>query len=125
MTIAEANAIIRLLRHLLDPDNVIPAERAADDAAYLASRARRVLLAGPNPDQVGKWVEERAAKADAEPRWDDAIDWLLNSGYTDPDAITAFWGVAEGRWTREDADRGHIDGRSLTEIAKEAGDLHG
>lgn len=62
MTIAEANAVIAVLRHLLEPNSVIPAERAAADAEYLASRARRVLLAGPDPAQVREWVEAHAER---------------------------------------------------------------
>lgn len=63
---------------------------------------------------------ENADRDAAEGRWGDAIDWLLNSRYMDPEALVAFWGVVDGHWSVEDADRGFIDGRSLTEIANEA-----
>ena len=38
-------------------------------------------------------------------RWNDAVDWLLNSRHTgDPDIQTAFWGIVDGKCTRETVD---------------------
>jgi hypothetical protein len=42
---------------------------------------------------------------EAEKRWDEAIDWLLNSRHTaDPDIQRAFWGMVDGKYTRDQAD---------------------
>jgi hypothetical protein len=39
--------------------------------------------------------------------WNEAVDWLLNSRHTaDPDIQSGFWGLAEGRFTRQQADTG-------------------
>jgi len=44
-----------------------------------------------------------------EERWNDAIDWLLNSRHcADPDIQRAFWGMVDGRCTREEADKGSL-----------------
>jgi hypothetical protein len=46
------------------------------------------------------------ARRNAENRWNEAIDWLLNSRHTgDPDIQKAFWGVVDGKITRDQADR--------------------
>lgn len=43
--------------------------------------------------------------------WNEAVDWLLNSRHTaDPDIQNAFWGMVEGKYTRDQADRGHLLG---------------
>jgi hypothetical protein len=41
----------------------------------------------------------------AERRWNDAVDWLLNSRHCgDPDIQDMFWGIAEGMCTRQEAE---------------------
>ncbi len=38
-------------------------------------------------------------------RWDEAVDWLLNSRHTaDPDIQAPFWAYADGLITREELD---------------------
>jgi hypothetical protein len=50
---------------------------------------------------------KRCLRAIGERLWNEAVDWLLNSRHTaDPDIQTAFWGMVEGRFTREQADNG-------------------
>jgi len=45
------------------------------------------------------------ARRNAEDRWNQAIDWLLNSRHTgDPDIQKVFWGVVDGKYTRDQAD---------------------
>jgi hypothetical protein len=47
----------------------------------------------------------KCGQKDIEARWDDAIDWLLNSRHTaDPDIQHAFWGIVDGKLTRDQAD---------------------
>jgi antitoxin (DNA-binding transcriptional repressor) of toxin-antitoxin stability system len=44
-------------------------------------------------------------ETDDDKRWNDAVDWLLNSVYTaEPGAQAAFWGIAEGSCTRDNAE---------------------
>jgi hypothetical protein len=43
----------------------------------------------------------------AERRWNNAVDWLLNSRHCgDPDIQTCFWAMADGLCTRDEADYG-------------------
>lgn len=52
-------------------------------------------------------LDTAKSKAKADAGWNEAIDWLLNSRHTaDPDIQSAFWGMAEGRFTRKQADTG-------------------
>lgn len=45
--------------------------------------------------------------SDEDKRWNEAVDWLLNSRHCgDPDIQEAFWGMVDGKYTREQADRG-------------------
>lgn len=45
-------------------------------------------------------------KTEDDLRWDEAIDWLLNSRHcAEPGIQNAFWGLYEGRYTREEADQ--------------------
>lgn|GEM_PF-1899500 len=42
---------------------------------------------------------------ESEKRWNDAIDWLLNSRHTaDPDIQGPFWAHVDGKITREELD---------------------
>jgi hypothetical protein len=44
---------------------------------------------------------------DRDKSWNDAVDWLLNSRHTtDPDIQTAFWGLVDGKLTRDQAEDG-------------------
>ena len=44
-------------------------------------------------------------------RWDEAVDWLLNSRYTaDPDIQAAFWGIVDGKCTRDNAEEWASEG---------------
>jgi hypothetical protein len=46
------------------------------------------------------------ARRNAEVRWNEAVDWLLNSRHTgDPDIQNPFWGIVDGKYTRDQADR--------------------
>jgi antitoxin (DNA-binding transcriptional repressor) of toxin-antitoxin stability system len=46
-----------------------------------------------------------ALETETDRSWDDAVDWLLNSRHTaDLDIQTAFWGIADGKCTRDNAD---------------------
>lgn len=59
--------------------------------------ALRLLAAHGGPDLLQAVAGEE--------RWNDAIDWLLNSRHcADPDIQRAFWGLADGHLTREQAD---------------------
>lgn len=75
-------------------------------------------------DRLRAEVERFHAQEEAEKPWNDAIDWLLNSNHCgDPDIQTAFWGITDGRCTREDADRGHLaDGTPLSELPQHEGE---
>ena len=58
-------------------------------------------------DRLSAELDAVKAKADSDRLWKEAIDWLLNSRHTaDPDIQSAFWGMVEGRFTREQADTG-------------------
>jgi hypothetical protein len=58
-------------------------------------------------DQALAELDAVKAKVKADVGWNEAIDWLLNSRHTaDPDIQSAFWGMAEGRFTRKQADTG-------------------
>jgi hypothetical protein len=49
----------------------------------------------------------RCNDQEAEYLWNNAIDWLLNSRHTaDPDIQRAFWGMVDGKLTRDEADAG-------------------
>lgn len=80
---------------------------------------------GIDPEQVNRIAEqliaEDARREAADKRWDDAVDWLLNSGHTaDPEIQAAFWGVVNGQCTRDDADRGYLaDGTRLSDLPNE------
>lgn len=57
------------------------------------------------PPRPGDTTEQVDPNNDQD--WNEAVDWLLNSRHTaDPDIQSAFWGLAEGRFTREQADNG-------------------
>lgn len=47
----------------------------------------------------------------AERRWNDAVDWLLNSRHCggDPDIQDMFWGIAEGACGRAEAETISLD----------------
>lgn len=58
-------------------------------------------------DRLSAELDAVKAKADSDRLWNEAIDWLLNSRHTaDPEIQSAFWGMVEGRFTREQADTG-------------------
>lgn len=62
--------------------------------------------ATPIPELLAELEQLKAMAAKDQP-WNDAIDWLLNSRHTaDPGIQSAFWGMVEGRFTREQADTG-------------------
>lgn len=47
--------------------------------------------------------------SERDPDWNEAVDWLLNSRHcADPDVQSAFRALAEGRCTRDEADRGDV-----------------
>lgn len=77
------------VRWVRNPDQSADARRIESAAAAGRVNARLVELAAE------------------EENWNEAIDWLLNSRHTgDPDIQTAFWGIADGKFTREYADGG-------------------
>ncbi len=56
--------------------------------------------------------ESRAS--DRDPGWDDAVDWLINSHHcADLEIQRAFRALAEGRCTRDEADRGDVPDESV------------
>lgn len=120
-TVAEANAIIKLLRYFLGhPGGAGPVtdDTAREAAMLLSLSAHKKLLAGLTPADIAELWAKRTDQDAAEKRFGDAIDWLLNSRYTDLEAVTAFWGIADGHWTADDAEHGSIDGVPLSEIPK-------
>lgn len=49
--------------------------------------------------------------SDGDKLWNEAVDWLLNSRHTaGPDIQRAFWGMVEGKYTRDQADNGCLPG---------------
>ncbi len=86
---------------------------AGNDAQSLATSA--VTAAAPVIEEA-----VRALVAEENRRWNEAVDWLLNSRYTgDPDIQAAFWMLADGHCTRDEADRGYMkerpdDGESVS-----------
>ncbi|WP_147269013.1 hypothetical protein [Sphaerisporangium album] len=122
MTVHEAIAAQVVLRRLVSGSlDQSPAGRRELTQAVerLAGRAHRTMKAGVTAEQVRVQLAELYR---TEKRWGDAIDWLLNSRYMDPEALVAFWGVVDGRWSVDDADKGSIDGTPLTEIPAEDAD---
>jgi hypothetical protein len=80
-------------------------------AAYNAGTTAAELVR----QMIAWWMRTPGAELPARPGddpnnakdWNEAVDWLLNSRHTaDPDIQSAFWGLAEGRFTREQADTG-------------------
>lgn len=85
-----------------------------DDRVY---RADLIGIRNPDAEFIAnsradvEWllaeVDRLRAKVAEEKNWNDAIDWLLNSRHTgDSDIQTAFWGMTEGKLTRDQADAG-------------------
>ncbi|MBP2703550.1 hypothetical protein JOL79_07020 [Microbispora sp. RL4-1S] len=122
MNVTESFHLNKILRFLLDPDAGTARDEAAEAVAYLADRACAKLAAGLTGEQAAALLDSHIARRKTDERFGAAIDWLLNSRYMDPEAIVAFWGVTDGRWGVEDADRGFIDGRSLTELNRARGE---
>lgn len=52
--------------------------------------------------------------------WDTAVDWLLNSGLVDQDALDAFWMLSQGFCTEGEADRGAMDDGTPMRVARAA-----
>ena len=76
----------------------------AADAA--ARRARTILTSHGHP--VAAIVPP---ETEIDKRWDEAVDWLLNSRYTaDPDIQKAFWGIVVGKCSRDDAEEWVVEG---------------
>lgn len=117
MNVTEANHMVKLLRHLLDPEAGVPAEAAADAVEYLAGRAGKTLLAGLQPERARTLFESYAERRRGEANWNEAIDWLLNSSHVEAETRAAFWAISDGWATREQATAGHIDGISLLTIS--------
>jgi hypothetical protein len=61
------------------------------------------------------WYQRAVAALGAiDARWNDAIDWLLNSRHCgDPDIQAAFWGIAEGNCTRKNVEEWVAIGKGL------------
>lgn len=59
--------------------------------------------APPKPHCKNCTCDREQLEVDA--RWNDAVDWLLNSRHTaDPDIQRVFWGVAGGHYDRDEAE---------------------
>lgn len=60
-------------------------------------------------------IRERLQEADK--GWNDAVDWLLNSAHCgDPEIQAAFWLLADGGCTRDEASKGFMaDGRNIVD----------
>jgi hypothetical protein len=72
----------------------------SDQREGAASAAQPILVAAPHCETC-----TCGGKEDKE-RWNDAVDWLLNSRYTsDPHIQDMFWGIVDGKHTRDEADR--------------------
>lgn len=73
---------------------------------------------------LGKAFEGHTPADPTTTQWNKAIDWLLNSRHTaDDDIQAAFWALADGRCTVEEADAGHLaDGTPLTKLPEEGAD---
>jgi hypothetical protein len=115
----EANALMKVLRYFLEQNGKpgpVTEEVAREAAELLIGKAYKTLHAGLAPEQVYELWANRTDKNATEKRFGDAIDWLLNSRYTDSEAVTAFWGICDGRWTADDAEHGSIDGVPLRDI---------
>lgn len=70
---------------------------AGNDAQTLATSA--ITAAAPAIEEA-----VRAKIKEEDRHWNEAIDWLLNSRHTgDPDIQAAFWMLAGGHCTREEA----------------------
>jgi hypothetical protein len=55
-----------------------------------------------SPDPTAGRAEKSADDVAAERRWNEAIDWLLNSRHTaDPDIQNPFWAYVDGEITIE------------------------
>lgn len=73
----------------------------------LTAEVERLRKSNALIDRLHAELDAVKAKADNDRPWNEAIDWLLNSRHTaDPDIQSAFWGMVEGRFTREQADNG-------------------
>lgn len=81
------------------------AARFEERAADLREEFGRMV--GHLESQLRAARRQLAAKGDADAKWSEAVDWLLNSRHTaDPGIQHAFWGMADGELTREQADNG-------------------
>jgi hypothetical protein len=58
------------------------------------------------------------AAIEADRRYDNAVDWLLNSRHTgDPAIQAAFWLLVDGQITEDEADQGvTVDDRRLVDL---------
>lgn len=62
----------------------------------------------------------RRQLAEENKQWNEAVDWLLNSNHCgDPDIQAAFWLLADGHITRDEAKAGFRDDQSLTDLQHE------
>ena len=85
-----------------DPPRLTPVQREAIGKAFAVMFNAGVAVRTEDP---------------AEKQWNQAVDWLLNSSYCgEPGAQAAFWMLAGGHCTRDEADRGYKDGVDLVEI---------
>ncbi|MEU0516675.1 hypothetical protein [Streptosporangium sp. NPDC006007] len=91
----------------------LPTDQAARDQAITETLAVLGFL--------GKAFEGHPPADPATAQWNEAIDWLLNSRHTaDEDIQAAFWALADGRCTVEEADRGYLaDYTPLTDLPQE------
>ena len=56
--------------------------------------------------QAAEVLKALGRNPEVEGPWNDAIDWLLNSRHTgDPNIQKAFWGIVDGKYTRDQADQ--------------------
>lgn len=120
MNVKESTSLNTLLRFLLEPQTKTSPEQAGEALEYLVERACTTLLAGLSPAEARKLFDSHVAYRKDDRSWNEAVDWLLNSRWTgDPEVQAAFWGMAEGWVTRDQAEAGYIDGRSLNELRTE------
>jgi antitoxin (DNA-binding transcriptional repressor) of toxin-antitoxin stability system len=75
--------------------------RLGDLAADAAAR-RAITILTSHGHPIAAIVP---AGTEPDPQWNDAVDWLLNSRHCgDPCIQAAFWGLAEGKCTRENVE---------------------
>lgn len=60
----------------------------------------------------------RLTRAESDPHWDSATEWLINSRHLDQDARDAFWMLSQGFCTEEEADRGVMDDGTTIRYAR-------